>query len=71
MRSDGRLVLFQGLVVGLEAGHDAQVGLTIGTVVLGLPAQNPSVGVGGVPAVVAPQGRALPGLGTVPELFHR
>lgn len=41
------------LMVLLEAGHDAQVGLALGTVVLGLAAQYPAVRVDCVPAVIA------------------
>lgn len=46
------------LVVLLEAGHDAEAGLALGTVVLGLAAQYPAVRVHGVPAEVAAEGGA-------------
>ncbi len=56
-------------MVRLEAGHNAEVGLTVWAVVLGLPPQDPAVRIRRVPTVVASQGGTLPGFGTVPELF--
>ena len=55
-------------MVLLEARHDAQVGLALRAVVLGLPPQDAPVAVRRIPAVVAAQCRAFPGLGTVSEL---
>jgi hypothetical protein len=69
VRRHRRLFFVQGLVVGLEARHNAEIGLAVGAVVLGLPAQDPTVGVRRVPAVVASQGRAVTGFGAVPELL--
>lgn len=57
-------------MVLLEAGNDAQVGLAIRAVVLGLSPKYPPVRVRRVPAVIAAQGRALPGLGAVSKLVE-
>lgn len=53
------------LVVFLEAWNNAQVRVTLWTVVFRLPAQYPSVGVDRVPAVVAAQCGAWSNCGTV------
>lgn len=45
-------------VILLEARDDAQVRVALRTMVLGLPTQNPAVGVHGVPTVVAAQRRS-------------
>ena len=58
-------------MVGLEARDNAEIGLAIGTVILGLPAQDTTVRISRVPAVVAAQSRTLTGLGAVPELLDR
>ncbi len=65
------LLPLQRLVVLLEAWDNAEIGLALRAVVLGLAPEDPAVGVGRVPAVVAAEGRALPGLGAVPELVRR
>jgi hypothetical protein len=49
----GTLFPLECLVVLLEAGHDAEIGLTVGTVVLGLAPQDATVGVRRIPAKVA------------------
>ena len=46
----------------LEAGDDAQIGLALGAMVLGLSPEDPAVRVGGVPAEIAAQRRSIPGL---------
>ena len=55
-------------MVLLETGHDAQVGLTLWTMIFRFSPQNATVRVRGVPAVVAAQGWTLSGLGAVAEL---
>ena len=64
------LLPLQRLVVLLEAWDNAEIGLALRAVVLGLAPEDPAVGVGRVPAVVAAEGRALSGLGAVPELVR-
>ena len=71
VRRHRRAVFLQGLVVGLEARDNAEIGLAIGTVILGLPAQDTTVRIRRVPAVVAAQSWTLTGLGAVPELLDR
>ena len=64
------LLPLECLVVLLEAGHDAEVGLAVGAVVLGLPPQDAAVRVRRVPAVVAAQGGSLARLRAVSELVR-
>ena len=54
----------------LETGHDAQVGLALGAVILGLPTKDPPVRVRRVPAVVAAESGAVARLGAVPKLVR-
>ena len=58
-------VLDELFVVLLETGHDAQVGLTLGTVIVGLAAQRAALAVDRVPAIVAAERRSDPLDGTV------
>jgi len=43
----------------LKAGHDTQINLTFGTMILGFPTEYPAAIVYGVPAMIAAQSRAL------------
>lgn len=52
----GRILCRLALVILLEAGHNAQIRLTLRTVVLGFAAQDPPVRVDRVPAEVASKG---------------
>ena len=70
-RGRWRLVLLQRLVVRLEAGHNAEVGLTIWAVVLRLTTEDATVRIRRVPTVVTAQCGAVPSLGAVPKLFNR
>lgn len=52
-------------VILLEAGHNAQVSLALGTMVFGFTAQNATVSVNSVPAEVAAQRGTRPDRWTV------
>ena len=70
MRSYGRLVFIQRFMIGLKTGNNAEVGLTVWAVVLGLASKDSPIGICSVPTVVAPQGWTIPSLGAVSKLFH-
>ena len=61
--------VLQGLVVGLEAWYNAEVGLALGTVVFGFSPQNSPVDISRVPAIVAPKGWSIPSFRTMTELL--
>ena len=71
VRRQPTFLSLQGLVVVLETRHDAKVRLTLGTVILRLPPQDPPVRVRRVPTVIATERGTVSGLGTVTERVVR
>jgi hypothetical protein len=67
---DHSIFILHRLVILLETGHYAQVGLALRAVVLGFPPEYPATAISRVPAEVARQRRALSGLRTVTKLLH-